>query len=95
MCLPMLALGSRSRMLLAGGVCTHSYLAASFVGSLLAAIGKWMGQGCSSPVCSMSLETQASTRNRFTLLVGKLRLGALPCVLSADFALGMNTGLCV
>lgn len=40
MCQQMLALGSRSRMLLAGGVRTHSYLVASFVGSLLAAIGK-------------------------------------------------------
>lgn len=40
MCQQMLALGSRSRMLLAGGVRTHSYLVASFVGSLLAAVGK-------------------------------------------------------
>lgn len=84
-----------SRMLLAGGVRTHSYFVPSFVGSLLAAVGKWMGQGCASPVCSMSLETRAGMQNRFTLLVGKLSLGALPSVLSADFALGMNTGLCV
>lgn len=57
MCQLMLALGSKSRMLLAGGVYTHSYLVAPFVGSLLAAIGKWIGQGCSSPMCSVSLET--------------------------------------
>lgn len=74
----MLALGFRSRMLLAGGVRTHSYLVASFVGSLLAAVGKWMGQDCSSPVCSMSLETRASTQNRFTLLYRETKAGSSP-----------------